>query len=210
MQRQSPKVYVVDDDEAVLAALGALFESVRLEVETFSSAEEFLKVVPEQASGCLVLDVRLPGLSGLELQRRLAELDIRLPVLIISAHADVPMTVRALKAGAVDFLEKPFNEQELLEKVQGYVEQDTRTREDLREIENIRRRLGTLTPREREILSFMVDGKPSKLVATTLQISPKTVDVHRSHVLEKMGVNSIAELVKLYMSVDKRQSTDSR
>jgi len=204
MARQVLTVYVVDDDEAVRRSLAALFGSVRLKVQTFSTGEEFLEAVSEHSRGCLILDVRMPGMGGLELQRRLVERGTRLPILMISGHADVPMAVRALKAGAADFLEKPLNEQELLERVQGCLAQYAREEEELRVIEDTKRRLDTLTPRERQIMSFIVDGRPSKDIGSALRISPKTVDVHRAHVLEKMGISSVAELVKLVMNLQYR------
>jgi two-component system response regulator FixJ len=200
-QVQVPTVYVVDDDEAVRRSLAVLFGSVRLKVQTFGTGEEFLAAVSKHSRGCLILDVRMPGMGGLELQRRLAERGVRMPVLMISGHADVPMAVRALKGGAADFLEKPFNQQELLEKVQGCLAQYAREEEEQRVIEVIKRRLDTLTPREREIMPFMIDGRQSKDIGVALGISPKTVDVHRAHVLEKMGISSVAELVRLVMQV---------
>jgi two-component system response regulator FixJ len=204
MERQVLTVYVVDDDEAVRRSLAALFGSVRLGVQTFGTGEEFLEAVSEHSRGCLILDVRMPGMGGLELQRRLAEQGTRLPILMISGHADVPMAVRALKAGAADFLEKPLNEHELLERVQGCLAQYAREEKELRVIEDIKRRLDTLTPRERQIMSFIVDGRPSKDIGFVLGISPKTVDVHRARVLEKMGIGSVAELVRLVMNVQYR------
>jgi FixJ family two-component response regulator len=192
-------VYLVDDDAAVRAGFTALFRSVGLPVRSFDSAESFLEGVEPDAEGCLLLDVRMPGMSGLELQERLRDRGVALPIVLISAHADVPMAVRAMKTGAVDFLEKPVNEQELLERVQACLRTAHRLREEADSTAAARARLEGLTPREREVVELLVEGESSKVIAARLDISPRTVDVHRSHIMEKLGVKSVAELVAIVL-----------
>lgn len=197
-------VYLVDDDAAVRAGFSALFKSVGLPVVSFASGEAFLESVDARALGCLVVDVRMPGMSGLELQERLHDRGIGLPIILISAHGDVPMAVRAMKGGALDFLEKPVNEQLLLDRVQGCLSMAHRTHDDAELVATTRARLEALTPREREVLDRLVKGKSSKVIAAELDISPRTVDVHRSHIMDKLGVRSIAELVRVALLVRKR------
>jgi FixJ family two-component response regulator len=196
---------VVDDDGGIRHALTALFASVGIPARAYPSGDAFLAHVREDTAGCLVLDVRMPGMGGLELQQELARRGLRLPILVISGHADVPMAVRALKAGADDFLEKPLNEQELLEKVQACMARHADMQAQLVEHEDAQRRIETLTPREREVLGHMMEGKPSKVIAGLLDISPKTVDVHRARVFDKMGVSSLAQLVKLVLTVEQTE-----
>jgi len=194
-----PIVYLVDDDAAVRDGFTALFRSVGLTVRSFESGEAFLRGIDPGDVGCLVLDVRMPGMSGLELQERLLDRGVALPIVLISAHADVPMAVRAMKSGAVDFLEKPVNEQDLLERVQGCLREARRIREDVESMAGARARLDILTPREREVVDLLVKGESSKVIAAQLDISPRTVDVHRSHIMEKLDVRSIAELVAIVL-----------
>jgi RNA polymerase sigma factor (sigma-70 family) len=196
-------VFVIDDDAAVRAALRALFHSVRLPVETFESAEQFLEALSQgkNALGCLVLDVRMVGMSGLELQAHLAQHGYQLPVIIISAHADVPMAVRAMKLGAVEFLEKPINEQELLDRVQACLREANQVYQRAASSDAALNRFESLTARERQILQHVVSGEPSKVIAQELGISPRTVDVHRARIMEKLEVNSTAELVKAVLSM---------
>lgn len=198
-------VFVVDDDAAVRAALRALFRSIHLPVQTFESAEQFLAAVPGGAVGCVVLDVRMPGMSGLDLQAHLVRQGSRLPIIVISAHADVPMAVRAMKLGAIEFLEKPINEQELLDRVQACLRQASQARQQAASSDAVLSRLQSLTAREREILAHVVAGKPSKAIAAKLGISARTVDVHRARLLEKLGVGSTAELVRVVVSVEDRE-----
>lgn len=195
-----PVVFVVDDDEAVRAAIAMLLESVSLRVERFASAREFLDAWKgEDAPGCLVLDLRMPGLSGLELQERLAELGSRLPIIFVTGHGDVPHAVAAMQAGAVDFLEKPFRDQDLLDRVQRALDLDARRRADARDVEGIRVRLARLTPREREVLDKVVEGLPNKAIAQDLDVTERTVEIHRSRAMAKMEAASLAGLVKLVL-----------
>jgi two-component system response regulator FixJ len=196
-----PVVYLVDDDAAVRSGFSALFRSVGLPVTSFASGEAFLEAVDEHSLGCLVVDVRMPGMSGLELQERLRDRGVGLPIILISAHGDVPMAVRAMKAGAIDFLEKPVNEQVLLDRVQGCLRVAHRTYDDAELVAATRARLEALTPREREVLDRLVKGESSKIIAAELDISPRTVDVHRAHIMDKLGVRSIAELVRVALMV---------
>lgn len=194
-------VYLVDDDAAVRAGFSALFRSVGLPVKSFASGEAFLESVDEHALGCLVVDVRMPGMSGLELQERLRDRGVGLPIILISAHGDVPMAVRAMKAGAIDFLEKPVNEQLLLDRIQGCLSVARHVYDNAELIAVTRARLEALTPREREVLDRLVKGESSKVIAAELDISPRTVDVHRSHIMDKLGARSIAELVRVALMV---------
>jgi two-component system response regulator FixJ len=197
-------VYVVDDDEAVRESLRALFQSVGVAVETFVSAATFLASLNGWQFGCLVVDVRMPGLSGLELQKLLVERRVSLPVIVITGYGDVEMAVRAMKAGARDFIEKPFNDQQILEQVRACLEESRTRRQEDERLDTVKARLASLTPREREVLVLMVGGKPAKFIAAELGISPKTVDVHRSHVISKMGVGSLAELIRLMLHLEQR------
>lgn len=196
-----PMVYLVDDDAAVRSGFSALFRSVGLPVTSFASGEALLEAVDEHSLGCLVVDVRMPGMSGLELQERLRDRGVGLPIILISAHGDVPMAVRAMKAGAIDFLEKPINEQVLLDRVQGCLRVARRTYDDAELVAATRARLEALTPREREVLDRLTRGESSKIIAAELDISPRTVDVHRAHIMDKLGVRSIAELVRVALMV---------
>ncbi len=199
-----PTVYIVDDDDAVRESLKALFQSVGMVVETFASAGEFLASLEGPCVGCLLVDVRMPGLSGLELQAKLTERQVALPVIVITGHGNVEMAVRAMKAGAKDFIEKPFNEQLLLERVQACLDESQLAQRELDRLRSVKLRLEQLTTREREVLAFLVQGKPSKLIASELGISPKTVDVHRARVMEKIGIKSLAELIRLVVRLEQR------
>ena len=189
-----PTVFVVDDDQAMRGSLQWLLESLKLNVETYASAKDFLSVYDPVHPGCLLLDVRMPDVSGLQLQEILATRKIRIPVILITGHADISMAVRAMKAGAFDFIEKPFNDQILLERIQQGLAVDARQRCEAVEREKIIERIGLLTPREGEVLDSVVSGKSNKQIAVELDISIKTVEVHRARVMEKMSVNSVAEL----------------
>jgi len=194
--KHEARVFVVDDDEAARQSLGWLMESVGLKVASFHSAQAFLDAFDPEMPGCLVLDVRMPGMGGLELQEKLAAGLVSLPVIIVTGHGDVPMAVRAMKAGAVDFLEKPFNDQALLDRIQQALEADTRRRSEARPRAAVLARIATLTPREREVMQLVVAGKPNKAIATALGISKKTVEAHRAKMMEKMQAGSISELVR--------------
>jgi FixJ family two-component response regulator len=190
-------VFVVDDDEAVRQSLSMLVETVGLNVETYSGGQEFLNEYDPEKAGCLVLDVRMPGISGLELQAKLAEQRCSPPVIIITGHGDVPMAVKAIKAGAIGFIEKPFRDQELLDKIQEAIDIDARQRCELARRAKTEDKLKRLTPRERQVMEHLIVGKPNKKIAAELQISQKTVDFHRTNIFEKMGVNSTVELVRM-------------
>jgi FixJ family two-component response regulator len=197
----SPVVFVVDDDPAMRDSLRWLIESTGLRVETYGDARTFLEAVGPDRPGCLVLDVRMPGMSGLDLQAELARRGIGLPTIVVTGHAEVPLAVRALKAGALDFIEKPFSDQLLLDRVRQGIEIDRREREGREQRADVMRRIGLLTQREREVLDLVVAGRANKEIAVALHLSPKTVEVHRSHVMEKMQASSVAELVRLTLSV---------
>ena len=190
-------VFVIDDDTAVREALSSLVRSVGLRVETFSSAQEFLQYQRPDAVACLVLDVRLPGRSGLDLQRELANGGEPVPIVFITGHGDIPMTVRAIKAGAVEFLLKPVREQDLLDAIKQAHDRDRRERSNRAEVARIRYRYDALTPREREVAALIADGLLNKQIAGRLVLTEVTVKVHRRHVLEKMGVRSVTELARL-------------
>lgn len=200
-QSQGQVVFVVDDDEAVRKGICLLLKSVSIETETYASAQEFLAAYDPSRSGCLVLDVRMPGMSGLDLQTHLAEQDIRIPIVIVTGHGDVPMAVRAVKMGAVDLIEKPFRDQVLLECVQKALNLDKELRKDAEECKAIKARLSDLTPREHQIMQMVVSGKPNKVIAKELGLSQKTVEFHRAHVMAKTEAGSVAELVRLAMKV---------
>ncbi|MBN2563755.1 MAG: response regulator transcription factor [Phycisphaerae bacterium] len=190
-------VFVVDDDPGVRKGLSMLIKSVGLNVEAYPGAQAFLDACEPTRPGCLVLDVRMPGMSGLELQEKLAAQQITLPVIILTGHADVPMAVRAMQAGAIDFIEKPFREQVLLDRIQQAIEQDRAKRREQVERIGIKARLDRLTPREREVLDLVVAGKHNKATAAELGVSPKTVEFHRSRIMDKLKANSVADLVRM-------------
>jgi FixJ family two-component response regulator len=193
---EAPVVFVVDDDESVRDSLHRLMRSVGLKVEIFSSARSFLDARRPDAPACLVLDVRLPGLSGLDLQRELAKTDAALPVIFITGHGDIPMSVRAMKAGAVEFLTKPFREHELLDAIRSAIERDRAVRAERRERAELRRRYESLAPRERDVLVHIVGGLLNKQIARELGISEATVKEQRGHLMAKMQARSVAELVR--------------
>lgn len=195
-------VFVVDDDAAVCDSLRFLIESVGLQVRTFSSADEFLAAYTPDQPGCLVLDIRMPGMSGLELQEQLAKRGYTLPVIIITAHGDVPSAVRAMHAGAVDFMSKPFNDQSLLDRVHQALAKDAQTRRDAAVRAAIAAKVALLTPREREVMDLVVSGMSNKGIAAQLQLSAKTVETHRARVMEKMEAGSVAELVHMALTLN--------
>jgi FixJ family two-component response regulator len=190
-------VFVVDDDESVRQSLKNLIGSVGLKVQAFASAQEFLRSQLTDVPGCLVLDVRLPGLSGLDLQKRMVEAGMEMPIIFITGHGDIPMTVRAIKAGAVEFLTKPFRDQDLLDAIQQALERDRVAREQRGKIEELRSRFDSLTPREREVMGLVVAGLLNKQIAGELGTSETTIKIHRHQVMEKMGAGSLAELVRM-------------
>ncbi|MEA3277836.1 MAG: response regulator transcription factor [Pseudomonadota bacterium] len=192
-----PTVFVVDDDQAMRNSLKWLIDSIGMKVQTFGSADEFLNNCYPGRAGCLLLDVRMPGMSGLELQAHLARQEIRLPVIIITGHGDVAMAVRAMKAGAVDFIEKPFNDEALLASIRNALDFDEKQRVLQSQRAQIATRLAELTPREHEVMDMVTDGRSNKEIAAALGVSTKTVEAHRARVMEKMRASSLAELVRM-------------
>jgi FixJ family two-component response regulator len=190
-------VFVVDDDSSIREAIESLVKLAGLRVETFGSAQEFLRSKRADLPGCVVLDVELPGLSGLDLQRELAAHGIKLPIIFITGYGDIPMSVRAMKAGALEFLTKPFRDQDLLDAIEQALERDRAARRHAREIAELRERFDVLTSREREVMSLVVAGRLNKQIGFELKISEVTVKIHRGRVMNKMGAESLAELVRM-------------
>ena len=190
-----PIVYLVDDDEAVRDALGMLFKSIGVEHEAFASALDFLQHYDTRRQSCLVADIRMPGLSGLELQQRLNEQRSEIPIIFITGHGDVPMAVTAMKSGAVDFLQKPFRDQDLIDRIHKALDRDGDARKGRAEREEIRARLALLTPREREVMECVARGQANKVIAMDLGVSQRTVELHRARVMKKLRLRSVAELV---------------
>jgi len=193
---REPLVFIVEDDESMRRALSNLFQSVGLEVEMFGSASEMLQARLPDVASCLVLDVRLPGLSGLDFQAELAKANILIPIIFMSGHGDIPMTVRAMKGGAVDFLTKPFRDQDMLDAVTVAIERDRKRREAGKIVANLQTHFETLTPREREILALVSSGLMNKQIAAELGLAEITVKIHRGHIMRKMGAKSLADLVR--------------
>ncbi|MEO8061299.1 MAG: response regulator [Pseudomonadota bacterium] len=201
MKELPQTVFVVDDDDAVRNSLRLLLKSAGLISEVAASAQEFLSNYDAAHPGCLVLDVRMPGMSGLEMQHELNLRGATIPVIFITGHGDIPMAVEAMQHGAFDFLQKPFRDQELLDRVQRALSRDTEYRARLRQTGRIRERLASLSPREREVLDLVAQGKANKMVAGDLGVSQRTVEIHRAHVMQKMEAGSLAELVRMMMAV---------
>ena len=216
MDEQTATVFVVDDDEAVREALGSLLRSAGLRVETFATAQEFLARPRSNGPSCLVLDVRLPGLSGLDLQQRLSEINVEIPIIFITGHGNIPMSVRAMKAGAVEFLTKPFSDQDLLDAIHEAIQRDDSARRSQSELAEVRDRYESLTPREREVMALVVSGLLNKQAAAQLGVSEVTIKVHRGQVMQKMRAESLAELVKMSeqtqdgFAVNTRRSPDAK
>lgn len=195
-----PTVFIVDDDQAVCDQLSFTVKSVGLEAKTYLSAEDYLSDFDAAAPGCLVLDIRLAGMSGLDLQRRLAAMEQSPPVVMITGHGDIPMAIEAIRGGVVDFLEKPFREQELLDAIRAAIERDDRARREREGAADLRCRLASLTPRQKEILRLLADGKSNKAIGATFSISHKTVETHRTRIMAKLEVANVAELISLVLS----------
>jgi two-component system response regulator FixJ len=206
MKERSPVVFIVDDDEAVRSSLRLLLKSVGLVPSALASAREFLDKYDPAQPGCLVLDVRMPEMSGLELQEQLNLKGAVLPVIFITGHGDVPMAVEAMQAGACDFLQKPFRDQDLIDRIQRALDKDRTNRAALDERTLIRERLQSLTPREREVLAMVTSGKANKVMAADLGVSQRTVEIHRARVMEKMSAASLAQLVRMVMDLDEKVS----
>jgi len=199
MKETAPIVYIVDDDDAIRSALRLLLKSVGLAASTLPSAQEFLASYDPQQPGCLILDVRMPGMSGLELQQQLNISGAIIPVIFITGHGDIPMAVDAMQQGAFDFLQKPFRDQDLIDRIQRALAKDQTGRLELRERTRIKERMESLTVREREVLDLVTSGKPNKIMAADLGVSQRTVEIHRSRVMEKMEASSLAQLVRMVL-----------
>ena len=198
--QQAPTVFIVDDDPSIRFAMQALMDSVNLPHEIFASADEFLEKVTDQRPGCLVLDIRMPGLGGLELQQELLGRGNTVPIIFITGHGDVPMAVEAMQKGAVDFIQKPFRDQDLLDRIREALTTDKERREEQQKHAEVAERLARLTNREREVFDLVVTGKPNKVIAYELGVSQRTVEIHRARVMEKMQARSLADLVKMHMN----------
>lgn len=199
MSEEQAVVFVVDDDPSMRRSLESLLRSIGHDVRLFSSAQEFMRAERPDAPGCLLLDVRLPGMSGLTFQQELSNAGIALPIIFITGHGDIPMAVEAVRQGAVDFIQKPFSDQELMDRIGDALEQATRQREGELERLDIMDRMGSLTAREREVMGQVVQGKANKVIAADLGVSQRTVEIHRARVMEKMQANSLAHLVRMVM-----------
>jgi len=197
--RVGPTVYVVDDDDGMRNALSALLSTVGFTTSVFSRAADFLAQFKPDDPGCLVLDIRMPEMSGLELQQQLNRRGSMLPVIFITGHGDVPMAVQAMKEGAFEFIQKPFRDQDLLDRINHALQQDAENRKGVAKRAEITRRLESLTPRERQVLDMVVDGGANKVIAIDLGLSERTVEIHRAKVMEKMGARSVAHLVKMHL-----------
>jgi FixJ family two-component response regulator len=199
---QTPVVYIVDDDEAVRNSLRLLLKSVGLTAQALPSAREFLDKYDPQQPGCLILDVRMPGMSGLDLQEQLNVRGAVIPVIFITGHGDIPMAVEAMQQGAFDFLQKPFRDQDLIDRIQRALAKDRSDRAELSERARVKERFESLTPREREVLDLVTSGKPNKIMAADLGVSQRTVEIHRARVMEKMHAASLAQLVRMMMDLN--------
>jgi two-component system, LuxR family, response regulator FixJ len=206
MKERSPLICVVDDDAAARTSLRLLLKSLGLAATAYDSAAAFLASYDPEQPGCLLLDIRMPGMSGLELQQEINRRNILAPIIFITGHGDVPMAVEAMQHGAFDFLQKPFRDQELLDRVQRAIAKDRSIREQLRGHEVLRQRLDSLTEREHDVLDLVAGGAPNKIIAHKLGISQRTVEIHRSRVMEKMGAESLAQLVHMTMAVGASRS----
>jgi FixJ family two-component response regulator len=207
---EEPIVYVIDDDVVMREALSSLFRSVDLQVRVFSSAPELLQGILADRPSCLVLDIRLPGVSGLEFQDELAKAGVHIPIIFMTGHGDITMTVKAMKAGAVDFLEKPFRHQEMLDAVALAIERDRKRRAHQKTLSELQARLETLTPREREVIGFVTAGMMNKQVAGEMGVTEMTVKIHRGHIMRKMAARSLADLVMMAEALGIRRERSAR
>jgi two-component system, LuxR family, response regulator FixJ len=202
---QEQTVFIVDDEPAVRKSLQWLIETLSVPVRTFASAASFLETYRSCESGCLILDLRMPGMGGLDLQQELIHRGFHLPVIVLTGYGDIPSAIRAMKNGAVEFLEKPVEDEHLLDLVRRALELDSRNRRERSEHEAAAERIERLTPREREVLDFVVEGLSSKAIADRLQVSIKTIEAHRAHIMQKMGTESVAELVRIVVGVESQR-----
>lgn len=200
--RRKPTIYIVDDDDGMRRALSVLMSTVGYNAVTFERPNEFLQKLDPNQPGCLVLDVRMPEMSGLEVQQQLNRSGSMLPVILITGHGDIPMAVQAMKDGAFDFLQKPFRDQDLLDRINGALKQDAENRETVERHADLKRRSESLTPREREVMALVVDGRANKVIAIDLGLSERTVEIHRANVMEKMQARSVAHLVKMHLTLN--------
>ena len=197
--KRKPLIYIVDDDDGMRRALTVLITTIGYQPVAFAKPTEFLAKYDPSQPGCLVLDVRMPEMSGLEVQQQLNKAGSMLPVILVSGHGDIPMAVQAMKDGAFDFLQKPFRDQELIDRINGALKLDAQNRESVDRLADLKAREQSLTPREREVLALVVDGKANKVIAIDLGLSERTVEIHRANVMEKMGARSVAHLVKMHL-----------
>jgi two-component system response regulator FixJ len=199
--KRKPVIYIVDDDDGMRRALTVLMTTVGYQPVAFARPAEFLAQYDANQAGCLVLDVRMPEMSGLEVQQQLNRNGALLPVILMTGHGDIPMAVQAMKEGAFDFLQKPFRDQELLDRINAALKQDAQNRESVDRLADLRQRAESLTPREREVMALVVDGKANKVIAIDLGLSERTVEIHRANVMEKMAARSVAHLVKMHLTL---------
>ncbi|MFA7555659.1 MAG: response regulator [Spongiibacteraceae bacterium] len=195
-------VYIIEDDDAVRDSLQMMLESIGRDVQAFASADGFLAAYHQDMAGCIVLDIRMPGMNGMELQRKLNERNSILPIIFVTGHGDVPMAVEAMQQGAIDFVQKPYREQLLLDKISTAIKQDEENRKTLQQRQVILESMKNLTPRESDVMKLMVEGKANKVIAIDLDISQRTVEIHRARVMEKLHANSLAHLVRMYLTVE--------
>ena len=200
------KVYIVDDDEAVRDSIGMLLETVDIPYVTYADAQSFLDDMKAEEVNCLVLDIRMPGMSGLELQEKLVSMELDIPIVFITGHGDIPMAVEAMRRGAVDFLRKPFRDQELLDRIQEALSLDAQHRGEAADLESYRARVADLTPREQEVFKRVASGQANKVIAIELGISERTVEIHRSNVMQKTGSRSLADLVRLLIKLEELEN----
>ena len=200
--RKKPTVYIVDDDDGMRRALTVLMSTVGYSAVAFERPADFLQKLDPNQPGCLVLDVRMPEMSGLEVQQHLNRQGSMLPVILITGHGDIPMAVQAMKDGAFDFLQKPFRDQDLLDRINGALKQDAENRELVERHADLKRRVDSLTPREHEVMALVVDGRANKVIAIDLGLSERTVEIHRANVMEKMQARSVAHLVKMHLTLN--------